>query len=606
MVSRRNYFVIAVIMVIIFFLFQFSGFALEAWNDYKDNPYAARTERLLEKRDAYGAATNEQRGEKETILYIGNQESATGKNAQVWANYTKRDFEASPSLKKQKKEMPKIVVIDPAALNWENEKDMSRLEQYVQSGTNLIFCGLPPISALGNNQRLRTLLGIQDIWQRETTVSGIQLYEGFLLGGEIIYKAKDKKESKRKQDMELTFPWYRLASGTKAYMRGIPKEESVKIENYPPIIWKKSFGTASVFAVNGSYMEDVTGLGLLSAMAAETGEHEIYPIVNAQNMVVANYPGMAAENEKEINRRYSQPMDHVFRNIIWPNIIAVYQQNKLGLSCMIAPQFDYADNNLPQQSELIYYMKLLNQQDAEAGLSGTCVSSTAIEEKLEEDRIFMEKSLDQYRFTSFYAGKMSQSRTESALREKILEKARTVVQDYDGDNEILGYMSDTVTKQTTLADGLRYTYGQDFRTRSIETALGYSSVLVDVARAAYPQDKSLDTWKDIAKYLGADIDDSWKNFQVFSGTTVSECDERIRNFLALDYTKKQNSETISLEIKKQEGPVWFLLRSNKKPADDIQGGSWKKIEDGAYLIEATDENVIINMEPAKTNDYLYQ
>ena len=157
---------------------------------------------------------------------------------------------------------------------------------------------------------------------------------------------------------------------------------------------------------------------------------------------------------------------------------------------------------------------------------------------------------------------------------------------------------------TTLADGLKYTYRQDLRTRSIETALGYSSVLADVMQAAYPQDRSDKTWKDLAKYLAADLDSSWKPFQAFSATTVSKCDDRIRSFLALDYTREQKGNQIHLKLN-QKRTVWFLLRTNKKPVD-IQGGSWKKVEYGTYLIQADEKDVTITLEPVNTHTYIYE
>lgn len=624
MVTRRTYFIIAVVMFIMFFLFQFSGIALESWNDYEINPYAEETEQLLEKKAAYEPKSGSQAvASKDTVMYIGDEASPINKNVRTWATYTKRNLEtcASPAqyvpsymqsssgyentAAEQDSETaePEMVVIDPAGIDWEQEIETTSLRRMVKSGVNLVFSSLPENSVLENNEELRELLGIDSIEKEQTTVTGLHLYQGFLLGGEIIYKAKDAKEEKRKQDMDLTFPWYNLTSGTKAYMRGIPKDKSVKIEHFPPVIWKKSFGAGAVFAVNGSYMEDVTALGLLSAMAAQTGTYEIYPVVNAQNLVAASYPGMASENEQEMMRRYSQSMDHVFQNIIWPSLIAVYQQNNLGLSCMLTPQFDYGDDNLPSQEQMTYYIKLINEQNAEAGLSGIRVLDTEITEKLRQDQEFMKQGLSGYRFTSFYAGDLPDNQIKQALDTSILEKARTVIRSYDGNSDILGYETNQATRQTTLADGLKYTYRQDFRTRSIETALGYSSVLVDVMRAAYPEDNSTDTWKDVSKYLAADLDSFWKPFQAFSGTTVSKCDARIRGFLALDYTKESENNKIRLTLNRK-GTVWFLLRTNQKPVK-VEGGSWKRVEYGAYLIQADEKDVTISLEPIKTHTYIY-
>lgn len=624
MVTRRAYFIIAVVMLIIFFMFQFSGIAMEFWNDFEKNPYAEDTEQLLKQTDAYepksGGQTKTAAVSKDTVVYIGGKESPINNTVRTWVAYTKRNLETctspaqymslypqtSPEDKSTRaaeqetgkaepeKTGAKMAVIDPAGIDWGQETEIKSLRQMAGSGINLVFTSLPETSAVANNEDLRELLGIQSIEKEQTTVTGIHLYQGFLLGGEILYEAADANEEKRKQDMELTFPWYHLTSGTKVYMRGIPKDKSVRTERFPPVIWKKSFGPGAVFAVNGSYMEDVTALGILSAMAAQTGNPEIYPIVNAQNLVAVNYPGMASENEEEMMRRYSQSMKQVFQDILWPSLVAVCQQNNLGFSCMLTPQFDYGDNRLPDQKQMTYYVKLLSEQNAEAGLSGISASNTQITEKLKQDQDFMKKGLSDYKFTSFYAGDMPDSQMEQALNTDILQKARTVVRKYDGNNEILGYETDTVTGQTTLADGLKYTYRQDFRTRSIETALGYSSISVDVMPVAYPEDKSYRTWKDVAKYLAADLDSALKPFQAFSDTTVSECDAHIRSFLALDYDKKVEGNQIHLRLNRK-ATVWFLLRSNEKPAD-IQGGSWKRVEKDTYLIQADEKNVTITLK----------
>lgn len=615
MVSRRTYFVIAVIMFIIFFLFQFSTVALELWNDYDKNSYIRDADQLPGKSDAYQAATQDGKPAERMAVYIGEKEGAFGNMVQTWALYSKRtlkmyasvaEFQMYGSIENTENAPVEMVIIDPKSIDWEMETDVESLEKYVKEGANLVFCSLPDVHVVEKNKRLRKLLGIGKITAKTTTVAGAHLYEGFLLGGEMIYSTDDEEENRKKQDMDLTFPWYHLTSGTRVYMKGVPKDKSIKSTDFPPVIWEKSFGTGSVFAVNGTYMEDITGIGLLSAMEAKTKAYTIYPIVNAQNLVVAGYPAMAAENGEEMMRRYSQSMIQVLRDVIWPSIISTQYRNSLGFSFMMTPQFDYSDKNEPEQDLLVYYMKRLNEQDVETGLSGITISDTPIAQKLEEDQKIMEKSLADYSLLSFYKGKLSEKTVAEALQQDLLKDVRTIVSDYDGDSEILKYVSETVTEQATVVDGLKYTYRQDLRTKSLETALGYSSVLIDVMRAAYPKDKSYDTWKDIAKDMGWDLQYYWKNFEVFSGTTVSKCDERIRNFLAVDYKERRKVSTIYLDIVNNHGTAWFILRTKNQKVSDIEGGECQKIEDGAFLITTNKDTVAITLQPADGLSYIYR
>ncbi|MFQ7768295.1 MAG: hypothetical protein ACLRIL_08510 [Fusicatenibacter saccharivorans] len=90
-------------------------------------------------------------------------------------------------------------------------------------------------------------------------------------------------------------------------MKGFPEDQTLKTQDYPVVIWRKNFGTASVFAVNGDYMGDETGLGLLTGMVYETRNYLIYPVVNAQNLDCAELSvtcrGKYGQNAGDLRKR---------------------------------------------------------------------------------------------------------------------------------------------------------------------------------------------------------------------------------------------------------------------------------------------------------------
>lgn len=601
MISRRNYFTITVIMIVVFFLFQFTNVVLEGWNGYEENAYAQDRESLAGQESAYQAGqegTESSSGySRERIVYIGSADGVLGNVVQDWVNYTKKDSAIYHTVEEYvmaaDEVLPQMLVIDVAHLEWEQDSVYERLTEYTKQGISLVFCNLPEPSVIENHQKLRALLGIEKIRADETTVEGIHLYEGFLLGGEMVYRTEDEEEKEKRQDMELAFPWYTLSEDAEVYMCGIPEEE-MDARDYPPVIWRAPSGDAQVFVVNGEYMNDAAGLGLLSAMAAETVDYELYPVVNAQNMVIMNCPGLAPENEAEIEKRYGQSTTEMFRNIVWPSIVSVYRRNTLGLSCMLAPQYDYEDEVHPLQAELEFYMKRLKEQSAEAGLSGESISSTSIVQKLDEDERFVKELLPDYKFSSFYVGKLTEMELDSVLQGEMLKSVRTVVRDYDGGSEVIGYQSEHITSQSILSDGAAYTYREDFRMRSVETALGYANVGMDIGCAVYP-DNDQDDIDRIISDFSWNVRNYWKNFSTFSGTTLSESDQRIRNFLALDYEEKRERNMIYLDFTGTETPAWFILRTDGERIRHIEGGDWQLLEKGVYLIEADRAHVEIRL-----------
>lgn len=599
MVSRRNYLTITVVMIVLFFMFQFTNVVLEGWNGYEENAYAQNRESLAGRESAYTGSQEETADagdSRERIVYIGNGEGMQGQVAADWADYTKRESASYSTLEEYEaggRELPEMFLLDAGNIDWRQVSVCERLEQYAASGANLVFLNLPDVSVIKESQELRHLLGIREVREERTAVEGIHLHEGFLLGGEAVYQTEDEEETRKRQDMELEFPWYSLHSNTEVYMSGIPGEE-MDAKEYPPVIWSRSFRGAHVSAVNGEYMKDAAGLGLLTAISAEMKDYELYPVVNAQNMVIMNCPGMAPENEEEMEKRYGQSMPEMFRNIAWPSLVSVYRRNTLGLSCMIAPQYDYGDDALPSQEELEFYMKRLKEQSAEAGISGESISGTPIREKLSEDGRFVKELLPDYKFTSFYPGGLADAELDSVLQEDFLKAVRTVARDYDGGSRVVGYQSEHVTSQSILSDGVDYTYREDFRMRSVETALGYANVGMDMSRAAYPVSAQDDIDKMISDFSW-NIRNGWKNFSSFSKTTLSESDQRIRDFLALDYEEKREGNTIRLDFTGTGEQAWFVLKTAEERITRIKGGNWTMLEKGAYLIEADSPHVEIEL-----------
>lgn len=606
MISRWNYFSITIVMGVVLLMFQMTNVMLERWNHYEENSFVRNLEELPKRSDVYtpdGGRPDSARG---MVVYIGREDAPAFEVVRQWAAYTRQNFMSCGTLEDYQEQREalaaypeKIVSVHSADIDWEDGTARKCLEDSVGPDSRLVLCGVPGVDVVKKDAGLRGLLGIAEVRAEETTVEGLRLEEGFLLGGGAEYRTIDPEENARRQDMDLTFPWYVVAEDAEIYMRGVPKDEIPKdeaqvleLEELPAVIWRAPVKKGYAYVVNGDYMESACGLGLLSAMWADGKDCEIYPVVNAQNLVAVNYPGMALENGEALQTAYGQDLGRLFRDRVWPIFIAAYRQNALGLTCMLSPQFDYEDENLPVQEQLLHYMKQLNEESAEAGLSGDRVSDTPLSQKLLEDRWFMEGTLPDYRFTSFYS--TGETGLEETLGDELLESIRTVAFQYDGNLDIFGYLNEIVTRQPLLTDGVRYTYSQDFLTKCVETALGYTSVMVDMEGIAYP--KNSDALNEMSSNLAWTLQTYFKGYENFEGTTLSESDERIRTFLTLDYSKQVEGNTIYLDFNGPETSAWFVLRGEGKRVRSVKGGQWTQLERGVYLIEATERNVVITLQ----------
>ena len=58
-------------------------------------------------------------------------------------------------------------------------------------------------------------------------------------------------------------------------------------------------------------------------------------------------------------------MKQLFQEILWTGIPTPLQDREFGLTCMLAPQYDYQDGSLPDSRQLKYYLKSFNEQSVE-------------------------------------------------------------------------------------------------------------------------------------------------------------------------------------------------------------------------------------------------
>lgn len=594
MVSKRKFFSIAIMMFVLFFLFQFSMVIRDSKNIYDVN--SSLTEKKTDGENQwtpFDSAT----GSDSSVVFVGNEDGDMGTAVSRWCTYAKRKLISCKSVstyKSDDKNLPEMMILESE--KYADGDNLTTLETLEKKGVIIVFGCLENAKNIQNNKALMKFLGIQKVVAEETHLAGVKLFEGLLLGGEVTYNTSKDKEEKKRQDLELDVPWYQVGSGTKTYMVGLLDEKTgknVENEDLPTIIWRNGIDYGSVFAVVGDYMKDSTALGLLDGMRAEALSYTIYPIVNAQNLSMVNFPVFADENNTEMLKLYSQSVTGIARDIMWPALISVVEKSDMKMTCFIQPQADYTDDIEPKSGNLEFYLKQMKEQSAEAGISLEYQKLDKAEDKVTKDTEFFENEKINYRFGAAFAKEKDLKGILKDTDSGLLGDVGTLVCDYTENQPVVSYYSDSVTLQTVTSDGMNYAYSDDIRMRSIQTALGYTNVMLDMYDIFWPQEKT-DRWEVMQKRFSSNLLTYWKNFRDFDSTTLSESNARIRTFLNLAYSQSREDNTITLQT--SEVGSWFILRTHGEEIDEIDGGSQTEIEADAYLICAEDTTVKIRLK----------
>lgn len=596
MLSKRVYFTVSSLMMLVLFMFQFSGIIRKKYNNFDENKYAVSEKNDLNNNNVFTVLTDEDKVVKSIsgyIVYIGDINTKTGNTVYEWCNYTKRNllvYKTVSQYHRYNEKYPDAVLIDSDYVNIDSDIDtFSLLTDY---GINLVFCTLPSYSAISENQRFEQLCGISP-HRESVNASGLKLYSGFLFGGEAWYTKENDPDGKF-QNMKLTMPWYNTSNATKTYMSAVVEsEDGSKIDNedQPAVIWRKSHDHAYVFCINGDYIKDISGMGILTAIMSESKDLDIYPVVDSQSVIVNNFPMFSFENDDAVEKYYLRNTSSLLENVIWPDISNLAESTGARFTFMAAPQINYSDNNLVSVREMDYFFRLFSEISSEAGLTTTRDDATSIDEKLTADAGIFSNYLSNYKFTSIIARK---DELENVLSSKnsLIDDVNTIVtdsQDYGG-TKLFSYVNDNVINVECPVTSDKYTYSDDFRQRCFQTALAYTSIEFNMTGVCNPDDEK-ELWNEEIKSKSTALTSYMKNSKMFTKCSISQADKRIREFMAADYSYKQNSSYVSLDITGAQETARFIVRLRTGEVENVSGAVCTKVEKGVYLITAQSKHV---------------
>ena len=602
MVSRRKFFSIAIMMFVLLFMFQFSMVLRDRQNTYDVNSNLAPKQNdgknvwKNEELDPASVGTTDRR----YVLFVGDSSSDMAEAVSRWCTYAKWDISKCSSMEKFKendKNLPGMLILESE--KYALDDNLKKIEELEQKGVIIVFGCLEDPKNIEKNQELQDFLGIYKIVSKKTELTGAKLFEGLLLGGEVIYETPEDKDERDRQDLQLNVPWYQVGSGTKTYMVGLldqsKQKETVENEELPTLIWRNGIRNGSIFCVVGDYMKDSTALGLLDGMVAEASSYYIYPVVNAQNLSMINFPVFADENNEQMMELYSQSITGMARDIMWPSLISIVEKGGLKMSCFMQPQTNYEDGIEPTSKNLVFYLKQMKEQNAEAGLSLQYKNAESLRDKLNQDAEFFRKADSSYKYGAAYTEEKDLDTVKALMNTELMKNVSTLVCEYTEDEPVISYCTDSVTLQSVTSDGMNYTYSDDIRMRSIQSSLGYTNVMLNMQKIFWPERKK-DRWQIMQKRFSSNLLTYWKKFKDFDSTTLSESNTRTRTFLNLDFSETRTDDEIIL--KTSESGSWFILRTHGEEIEEIEGGTQKKLEDNVYLIQAQDTTVKIQVKTA--------
>ncbi|MBR1854049.1 MAG: DUF2194 domain-containing protein [Lachnospiraceae bacterium] len=592
MVSKRKFFVIFLMMAILLFLFQSAQIMRENWNYYSNNEYAsdlrASADSAWTEERLAGLRKSAVRG----IFFVGEQESKRGQVVAQWCTYKKYKLTTQSSLARFSSvtDIPTMVVID--GMEVEPDKYLTHIDSYLRAGVPVFFATLPEVKAIKDNPKLQELLGISDIPKESVKVDGVRLFGGYLLGGEAI--SWRSSEGGGADDPMFLMPWYVTGVGSKTYMTGLMNDAVYQGDELPRIFWRNSSQGGMVFAVNGSYMEDETGYGFLDIGLYEISDYVIYPVVNAQNTLLVDFPDFSGADEEIVTRLYSRDAQSIQQDIFWPSIYSMITKFRLKPTCFFMTQYTFSEEPKVRNGQVDFYLQQLNEVGAEAGRSLRYGEDMTLGEKFAADVAFYDRTGCMYDFRAAYLDDVDEKTLHAAGDMMAQEGINTLAAETET-KDMLAYLADDVSLQGITHKAQEYSFREALRIRGILDSVGYSNMLVDFHPVLWPQSRE-DSWEIYFDKVYSNIYEGWSTLSFYEQTTLSQSDARVRSFLSVDYVSIRNDDVLYLYLRDGAKEGYFLLRTHDEQITGIEDGTYQKLEEDAWLIHAQDNIVRISLE----------
>lgn len=591
-ISRTGFITMSITMAAILFLFQFSNMALRYTTRATTNDSPV-TNSKLSAANTIQAEDLLSRTSYNTAI-IGEEHSNEAMIAAEWCLYIKRTYFCFPSLDEFDNNFStncKLLIVTSDMIS--TPKHNQILKHIADLGIHIIITQVPDTNTLKSSSILRSLLGIREILPPCKT-SGVTMYDGFLLGGKIKYSNLNKR-----------IPYFRLKGGTKKYMVGELKDQKKKKidnEDLPPVIWRNKYNNSFIFGVNWDFFKDHTALGMYTAMWADANNSFLYPVVNAQSVLAESFPYLSNEKLGDMQEHYYHTSNSLVKDVLWPDLVSTLQNTGDKLTGMIAPKLEYGNKSTNTLDESIdYFFKQAEKISGELGISGTQMNGLPLfEKKLQYDQEHLAKKVPNYAFTIFSPGNMPENIYSKYLyqEDSILKDVRTIVlQKKDYNHRIISFYNNDILCLTKTIDGFSHRDREDLYLRSMETALGYCTINLDFKKIYYPEGKG-DDWTKLSKDFSRYLTTYWKEFrESFTQTTVSQADQKARQFLTIKYVFFRSNDILNLSLTNFDKEADFILTLTNEAITSIEGATFKKIEKDRYLITANQKDVVIHVEP---------
>lgn len=450
-----------------------------------------------------------------------------------------------------------------------------------RQGTDIIFAVLPEREEL--TQEWRELLGIRYIGDRYTQ-KGVVALDGFLVGGRSWY-----------EDYRLRALRIKTNSSCKTFLAGINDEkaqEQLRNEDATDIIWRTICNNSRIFVINGNFFSDMSHIGILGAVLSELSSDYLYPVINARMLLIEDAPYLSNENEAEMEKRYARNSRRFLQEIAIPGILS------LSMALEIQPQF-FGTQYFRSFSDALRSdaVSFLHKELVKIGGDIQLSADKNQKEKLFQTMEVFEEVAGK-KMTSLFFGDYEKVEEAAVMEELSYHKNQV--------SSIIHRWSDlpeiSIKGEYVYIPMMTEGYQMDgkllFSFDGAASSLGLITHGISMETIIYPQSEE-DDWASAYKDFSAYYYTACQKYSWMDGMDAEGLEQRVRQYLVMEPEISWHKKSIHLKVEHLYTQGFFILKTTGKKIREMSSGSFKKLEEGIYLLTVTEPETEIFLKEKK-------
>lgn len=581
MIKKIQYIQLTLLILLLFILFQITSISI-SFEEFKSS-FNNNTNNTVVDVNSSGNSIKNSSG---SILMITGKNNGEAVYIEQGLYYLRRGYRVNESLLNLSEEdLNNTEVIVLASNTMKDAYDLKTVQTCMKKGINVIMAVLPNEDELGEDWQ--SFLGIRSL-SGTYNQEGINIFTGFFLGGKHEY-AKLNIET-----MNI-----KVTSTCKTYIAGMADDEDVDViknEEMPDILWRNVYEGSQIYVVNGSFFDSNNGIGIITSIFAQIYQDFVYPVINAKALLVNNAPYLSLENEEKMQKMYARNSQRFFEDIALPDIIALSMSTGNVPTFFAIGSFDEStvSENEFNTSSLSTVASELKRIGGEIGISDYDRQNTQTEEKVIDTIEILKKTLNNYELKSLYLNNYDKNFSDQLVNSVNNQvDIRTLISFWD-DGTAFSYYDKNIVNIPVITEGFSYSDEDLFKLHSTVTALGVIIHGIDMSEIIYPENED-ENWSNVFKDLTSSVDTYWADYKNIDSLNISNVSSRVSRYLDITPNITTDEKGIIMSIDGFDEEAYFMFRT-QKVVTGIDNGTITKVEDGAYLIYATDSKVKIALQ----------